>query len=46
MIFDQESDAGQVYDDAVARPLGEERPHRFVNDEKKSLFKRIFGGKK
>ena len=41
-----ESDAGQAYDDAVARLLGEERPHRFVDEEKRGLFKRIFGGKK
>lgn len=46
VIFDQESDAGQAYDDAVARLLGEDRPHRFVDEEKRGLFKRIFGGKK
>jgi septum site-determining protein MinD len=46
VILDTESDAGQAYDDAVARLLGEERPHRFIDDEKRGIFKRIFGGRK
>ncbi|MBI3898268.1 MAG: septum site-determining protein MinD [Gammaproteobacteria bacterium] len=42
VVFDQESDAGQAYTDAVARYLGEARPHRFLV-EKKSIFGRLFG---
>ncbi|WKE64404.1 septum site-determining protein MinD [Gallaecimonas kandeliae] len=42
--LDRESDAGQAYLDTVARLLGEERPMRFVTEEKKGLLKRIFGG--
>jgi septum site-determining protein MinD len=43
VILEEESDAGQAYQDAVARFLGEERPHRFVNVEKKGLLGRLFG---
>ena len=43
VILDEKSDAGQAYEDAVARLLGEERPMRFLDPEKKSLLKRIFG---
>ncbi|MDQ7015875.1 MAG: septum site-determining protein MinD [Gammaproteobacteria bacterium] len=43
IILDQESDAGQAYDDLVARFLGEERPYRFIDMEKKNLLKRLFG---
>jgi len=46
VIMDAESLAGQAYADAVARFLGEERPHRFIEVEKKrSLFGRLFGGR-
>lgn len=44
VIHDGNSDAGQAYDDAVARYLGEERPHRFVETQRKSFLKRVFGG--
>ncbi|EKE69122.1 septum site-determining protein MinD [Gallaecimonas xiamenensis] len=44
VILDKESDAGQAYLDTVARLLGEERPMRFLNEDKKGLLKRIFGG--
>lgn len=44
VILDQESDAGQAYADAVARFLGEEVPHRFI-DEKSNWFKRLFSFK-
>ncbi|RLK50856.1 septum site-determining protein MinD [Alkalispirillum mobile] len=44
VILDDESDAGQAYQDAVARFLGEERPHRFLTVEKKGFFGRLFGG--
>jgi len=41
IILDEKSDAGQAYNDLVARYLGEERPLRFV-DEKKGLLGRLF----
>jgi septum site-determining protein MinD len=44
VILDAESEAGQAYDDAVARLLGETRPLRFTQVEKKGLFSRMFGG--
>lgn len=43
VILEEDADAGQAYADAVARFLGEERPHRFLNVEKKGFFGRIFG---
>ncbi len=43
--LDKESDAGQAYLDTVARFLGEDIAHRFIVDEKKGFFKRIFGRK-
>ena len=43
VLLDPKSSAGQAYADLVARFLGEERPLRFVNPERKSLFKRLFG---
>lgn len=43
VIMDKTSDAGQAYEDAVARLLGEERPLRFISPEKKGLFSRLFG---
>ena len=48
VIMDTESTAGQAYTDAVARFLGDDRPHRFLEAEKKKkvgLFGRIFGGR-
>jgi septum site-determining protein MinD len=44
VILDEKSDAGQAYSDIVARYLGENRPHRFI-DEKKGFFGKLFGGK-
>lgn len=44
VIMDTESDAGQAYDDLVARYLGEDLPHRFLDIQKKGLFGRLFGG--
>jgi len=44
VILDMESNAGQAYDDAVARLMGEERPMRFTQLEKKGFFSKIFGG--
>ncbi len=44
VIFDQTSDAGQAYLDTVARLLGEKREFRFLQEEKKGFFNRLFGG--
>jgi septum site-determining protein MinD len=44
VILDRESDAGKAYGDMVARYLGEEVPHRFLQAEKKGLFSRLFRG--
>jgi septum site-determining protein MinD len=44
VILDEKSDAGQAYADIVGRYLGEDKPHRFI-DEKKGLFGKLFGGK-
>ena len=44
VILDLESNAGQAYDDAVARLMGETRPMRFTQLEKKGFFSKIFGG--
>ncbi|MEN3259461.1 septum site-determining protein MinD [Sodalis endosymbiont of Spalangia cameroni] len=44
VILDEESDAGQAYSDMVDRLLGEERPFRFIEEEKKGFLKRLFGG--
>jgi septum site-determining protein MinD len=44
VILDEKSDAGQAYADIVARYLGEDKPHRFI-DEKKSLFGKFFGSR-
>ena len=44
VILNTESEAGQAYDDFVRRFLGETVPHRFLEAEKKGLFKRLFGG--
>jgi septum site-determining protein MinD len=44
VILDEKSDAGQAYSDIVARYLGENRPHRFI-DDKKGFFRKIFGSK-
>jgi septum site-determining protein MinD len=40
--LEQETDAGLAYLDAVARFLGEERPHRFIHEEKRGFLSRIF----
>ncbi|MDU8962869.1 MAG: septum site-determining protein MinD [Klebsiella oxytoca] len=44
VILDDASDAGKAYADTVERLLGEERPFRFVEEEKKGFLKRLFGG--
>lgn len=44
VILDKESKAGQVYDDLVARFLGETRPLRNIDVKKKGFLQRWFGG--
>ena len=44
VILDDASHAGQAYEDAVARILGEARPLRFTTVEKKGFFAKMFGG--
>lgn len=44
VILDVDSDAGKAYADTVDRLLGEERPFRFIEEEKKGFLKRLFGG--
>ncbi|WP_455374851.1 septum site-determining protein MinD [Kaarinaea lacus] len=43
VILDDKSDSGQAYMDVVGRFLGEERPMRFIEAEKRGLLKRLFG---
>lgn len=42
VLLDPESEAGQAYSDMVARYLGEELPHRFLEVRKKGFFGRLF----
>lgn len=44
VILDEDSKAGQAYDDLVERFLGNDVEHRFVSPEKKGFFSRVFGG--
>ncbi|TBW49977.1 septum site-determining protein MinD [Marinobacter halodurans] len=44
VILENDSDAGQAYEDAVGRLLGEEREHRFLTAAKKGFFSRMFKG--
>jgi septum site-determining protein MinD len=44
VILDDEASAGQAYEDAVARLLGEQRPMRFLDAPKKGFLARMFGG--
>ncbi|HET6603384.1 MAG TPA: septum site-determining protein MinD [Xanthomonadaceae bacterium] len=43
VILDGDARAGQAYDDAVARLLGESRPLRFTQVERKGLLSKLFG---
>lgn len=45
VVFDRDSDAGQAYQDAINRFLGEDIPLRFVTQKKKNLLARLFGSK-
>ena len=44
VILENNSDAAIAYDDAVARLMGESRPMRFLQVEKKGFFSKMFGG--
>ncbi len=44
VILDTKSDAGQAYNDAVSRYLGEDLPHRFLDVKKKGFFTRLLRG--
>lgn len=46
VILDESSDAGMAYRDAIARFLGEKRPMRFLNNQRKGLLRRLFGKNK
>jgi septum site-determining protein MinD len=43
VVLDDKSDSGLAYQDVVARFLGEDRPMRFIEMEKKGFLKRLFG---
>ena len=43
VILEESSDSGQAYIDVVGRFLGEEKPMRFIEAEKRGLLKRLFG---
>lgn len=42
VILDEQSDAGQAYADVIARYLGDDKPHRFIEQQKKGLFNKLF----
>jgi septum site-determining protein MinD len=44
VVLMDNTDASDAYRDVVARFLGEEQPHRFIQAEKKGFFSRLFGG--
>ncbi|AXN31076.1 septum site-determining protein MinD [Vibrio coralliilyticus] len=44
VFFDNETDAGMAYDDTVERLLGSQVDFRFLTEQKKGIFKRLFGG--
>ena len=46
VILDEESDAGIAYRDAIARFLGEDRPMRYISNERKGILRRLFGKNK
>ena len=45
VILDDKARAGQAYTDAVARLLGDDVQHRFMDVQKKSFFRRVMGGR-
>ncbi|NOR79623.1 MAG: septum site-determining protein MinD [Methyloprofundus sp.] len=42
IILDEASKAGKAYADIVDRYLVEDKPHRFIDEDKKGLFGRLF----
>ncbi|QDP72609.1 septum site-determining protein MinD [Legionella israelensis] len=46
VVLEVESDASLAYQDAIARFLGEERPMRYISNERKGILRRIFGKNK
>ncbi len=46
VVLDETSDAGIAYQDAIARFLGEEKPMRFISNDRKGLLRRLFGKNK
>jgi septum site-determining protein MinD len=42
-ILDETTDVAQAYLDVVERFLGEDRAHRFIEEEKRGFFGRLFG---
>lgn len=44
VVLDDECDAGQAYSDAVDRLLGKTLPFRFLEQPKKGILQRLFGG--
>jgi septum site-determining protein MinD len=42
-ILDEETDVAQAYLDVVHRFLGEEREHRFIDEPKRGILRRLFG---
>lgn len=46
VVLDDTSDAGQAYQDAIARFLGEDKPMRYISNDRKGLLRRLFGKNK
>lgn len=46
VVLEEDSDAGIAYQDAIARFLGENRPMKYLQANRKGLFKRLFGKQK
>jgi septum site-determining protein MinD len=42
-ILEEETDVAQAYLDVVDRFLGQEREHRFIEEERRGFFGRLFG---
>jgi len=42
-VLDETNDVAQAYLDVVHRFTGEEREHRFIQEEKRGIFQRLFG---
>lgn len=46
VILDEQSDAGVAYQDAIARFLGEDKPMKFISNDRRGLLRRLFGKNK